>query len=451
MPQMSRVTTDSLPGAARFAIVAMVIAVWTPMTLQILGLRLDSYRIFVLLAALPVIVAFLNRDIVTPNLSDLLFTLFTAWLFLTFLVIHGQERFNYAVMTALEYQIGYMLARILIRGPRAYRFFLDALLVSFVVMLPILYVELFTNRQILQDVLGSIVPVSRKVGAEMRLNLFRSAGTMPHPILFGMFCSTFLAAMLYRFRGAFSKQVFACAVVTAMTFASLSSAPLLSLMLQILLIAWAVVMKGRWKLLILTFVAIYIFLELASNRGPIILLIETLTLSPRTAWWRVHVWNFGVDNVLANPIFGIGLNDWVRPSWLAPTVDNFWLNTALRHGLPAVIFLIAALALHYRRVVTAGLSDPDLRSLRLGYLISLTGLFFTLATVFAWGPIVLIISFFFGAGAFFYAPAQETAAEATPQPEASGQRNRTPAFTRFGPRPSPRHRHARPGPDSALS
>ena len=441
MSRMTRVTTESLSGATRFAIIAMVVAVWTPMTLYVLGLRLDTYRIYILLATPPVLVLFLDRTKVTPNRSDLLFTMFTVWMFLTFIIVHGSSRFNYAVMSALEYQIGYMLARLLIRGPASYRFFLDALLVSFVVMLPVLYVELFTNRQILQDVLGSTVPVSRKVGAEMRLELFRSTGTMPHPILFGLFCSTFLAAILYRFRGALTKQVTAFAIIGAMTFASLSSAPLLSLSLQILLIGWAVVMKGRWKLLVVSFAGLYLFLEFASNRGPIILLIETLTLSPQTAWWRVHVWNYGVDNVLANPIFGIGLNDWVRPHWLAPTVDNFWLNTALRHGLPAVIFLIAALALHYRRVVTAQISDPVLRSLRLGYLISLTGLFFTLATVFAWGPIVLVIAFFFGAGAFFYAPESQAAASDTAESDGTaGHPRRDLAFTRFRPRPGPRRR-----------
>lgn len=421
---------NAVSRVARFAIVGLIAVCWLPLAPEVAGLRLDAYRIYLLIATIPVILTFLGGKDIKPTAVDMLFFGFTAWMFLSFMVIHGLERFPYATITSLEYLIGYLLGRTLVRNAATYRFFLDAMLVTFLLMFPVIYVELFTNRQIIQDLLGQVVPVSRKIGGEIRLGLFRSTGTMPHPILFGLFCATFFAAMVYQ-KALDSRRILLLLVVPALTFASLSSAPLLSLALQIFLIGWAVVMRGRWKLLVTLCVGVFLFLEIASNRGPVILLIETLTLNPGTAWWRVHIWNFGVENVLANPVFGLGLNDWARPSWLAPTVDNFWLNMAMRHGIPAVALLIAALVLHFRRILLAPLSGPAVRSLRQGYLISLTGLFFVLATVFAWGPIVPVVFFFVGAGAFFYMASPEAAeAAATPEPTP-----RSPIHTRFRPKP----------------
>jgi len=49
--------------------------------------------------------------------------------------------------------------------------------------------------------------------------------------------------------------------------------------------------------------------------------------------------------VRAHPVFGIGYGDWARPNWIPASVDNFWLLTAMRHGVPGLGFLAAAFIL----------------------------------------------------------------------------------------------------------
>ena len=69
-------------------------------------------------------------------------------------------------------------------------------------------------------------------------------------------------------------------------------------MLQFCLIGWDRISGGRWKLLIGIAVILYVFLSVASNRGPLIIFIDTLTFSQGTAWTRVAQWEFGGAEVL---------------------------------------------------------------------------------------------------------------------------------------------------------
>ena len=172
--------------------------------------------------------------------------------------------------------------------------------------------------------------------------------------------------------------------------------------IQIGLILWGRLTGNRWWLLTILFSVTYVTLDLLSNRGPVILMIETLTLNPQTAWWRVHIWNFGTQSVMAHPFLGIGLNDWARPEWLASTVDNFWLLLAMRHGLPAALMLVLGLVWHVWQIIRArDLSDADAQ-IRTAYIISFVALCFGLSTVHAWGAPSVLIMFYFGMGSYFY-------------------------------------------------
>ena len=81
--------------------------------------------------------------------------------------------------------------------------------------------------------------------------------------------------------------------------------------------------------------------------------------------------------VLRHPLFGIGLSaDWGAPWWRPASVDNYWLVTAMRYGLPALVFMWLGIALargadHRPR---RGLTE-EAASYRKGYLIALAGLF----------------------------------------------------------------------------
>jgi hypothetical protein len=225
-------------------------------------------------------------------------------------------------------------------------------------------------------------------------------------------------------------------LVVGMTFMSLSSAPLLSIVLQTAMILWDKVTHGSWKLLAFLVGSVYIFLELASNRGAVVIFIETMTFSPQSGWWRIHIWRYGSESVLNHPIMGIGLNDWVRPVWLTGSVDNFWLLMAMRHGLVGLAFLGVAVALHAAYVLRCSPSDEGTRSIRTGYAITLAGLIFVLSTVHVWNEVAVFVMFFFGAGAFLY---NSTSSQATEVADTSGPvadvQPRASRFSRFPGKP----------------
>ena len=52
-------------------------------------------------------------------------------------------------------------------------------------------------------------------------------------------------------------------------------------------------------------------------------MIDNLAFDAKTGWGRTEIFQYGAAEVLRHPIFGIGLNDWVRPWWRKPSVDNF--------------------------------------------------------------------------------------------------------------------------------
>ena len=171
----------------------------------------------------------------------------------------------------------------------------------------------------------------------------RVQGSFEHPILFGLFCALAVTNFWYLFRDNLAKRLSLTGLAIFMTLMSMSSAPLLSVITQLGMIVWEKISKANWKLLGVLSVIGYVVIDLLSNRTPVQVLISYATLNPATAANRLHIWTWGTQNVAANPIFGIGLNDWFRAPWMVSgSVDNFWLLTAMRYGLPAVIFLIIA-------------------------------------------------------------------------------------------------------------
>jgi hypothetical protein len=208
--------------------------------------------------------------------------------------------------------------------------------------------------------------------------------------------------------------------------------------MQIFMILWDKLTRGSWKLLSGLTLGVYVFLELFSNRGPVVLLIETMTLNPRTGWWRIHIWNYGTNSVYQHPIMGIGLNDWERPYWLASTVDNFWLLMAMRHGLIAAMFVCLAFALHFLFVVRARHVDPGTQSIRTGYLITLAGLLFVLATVHVWNEMAVFAMFFLGAGSFLYSAKQIVVKNQVASSEPAAETISSSPYSRFATRPRAR-------------
>jgi O-antigen ligase len=189
--------------------------------------------------------------------------------------------------------------------------------------------------------------------------------------------------------------------VTMMTFLSLSSAALLAAGLQIGIILWGRITGKAWRTLAILAVVGYVAIDLASNRTPITILISHLTFSQQNSWARILIWEYGIAEVWRHPIFGIGLNEWQR-GWGVPlSVDNFWLLTAMRYGIPAFILLALGIVYNILKIIGSDI-DGDRARYRLGYVIASIATIMTLCTVHIWGGASVFIMFYIGAGVWFF-------------------------------------------------
>jgi hypothetical protein len=238
----------------------------------------------------------------------------------------------------------------------------------------------------------------------MRMGFYRAQGVFEHPILWGVFCSLAIANVFYlHHRTSFFKGAALAGFATGMTFTSLSSGPLLAATLQIGIVGWGWITRNAWWMLVGLAVLGYVVVDLLSNRSPVNVLISYLTFNSHSAYWRLHIWNFGIQNVWSNPLFGIGLNDWVRPSWMGTaSVDNFWLLTTMRYGIPAFLLLVAGIVMNLVAIIRQPLPTEALRDVRRGYVAATIALALALCTVHAWGSLLVMVMFYFGAGAWMF-------------------------------------------------
>jgi hypothetical protein len=413
--------------ARRKLLIILFITWLLPIHPILAGQRLDPYRLILVVMFIPFLAALISRKAGRFLLSDALILLFGVWMTLTLVHHHGGSKFAYSVALAIEIFGGYAAGRLLIRTPDDFRRGVKYMQVALLVLLPFVVFELFTGRMMVGEILGKIFPVSDKF-SEWRYGMSRVQGGFPHSILYGLFCSINAANVIYTYGPKLSKVLPRLGFLMFMTMASLSSAPSLSIIIQLAIFAWGKVTGRRWMLLVWLFVAAYFFLDFASNRGPVIIFIETVTLDPGTGWWRYYIWVYGIESVQSSPLWGIGLNDWVRPRWMAAaSVDNFWLVIAMRHGLPGIFLLGGAVVVHIWHVTRAKGLSPEMQQLRTGYMIGLVGLCFTLSTVHVWDVLLVYVMYYFGAGSLFYtSPPAESAAPAVTQP--TGRRG--PVYTR---------------------
>jgi len=269
------------------------------------------------------------------------------------------------------------------------------------ILLPFALFESVTGNAIIRNLFRAIAGGGPMGYGEQRLGLTRAFASFEHPILYGVFCATNFSLVFYALRDASWQRGLRAIVIVAATFFALSSAPLLALVIQILLISWDFTtrrMPYHWIALTSMIAAAYIAVDIVSTRSPILVFVSRLTFNAETGYFRTYIWNYGIANVWQNPLFGIGENDWVRPEWMPPSVDNFWLLTAMRYGIPAFIFLILAIALTLYSLSRLRLTSPANADVRKGLMITFFALMLAGATVHFWNATFCIMIFLVGSG-----------------------------------------------------
>lgn len=419
--------TRAEAGGLSILVVLFLIGLVIPSIIEVGTLRLSVYRIGLLLLTVPCIFFWLSGRAGRIRLADITIILYWAWSALSFTMHHGfGSMIERNGISFIETVGTYLLARCFIRTAEDFRAMVRVLYYIVMAMLPFALYETLTGHALMMEIFGIFSDVPNRIEKEPRLGLYRVQGPFEHQILFGVFCGSILAMVHLCLgygegvmkRGLRSGSLFLAA------FLSLSSGPLASQVVQILLLGWNWVMRKvqvRWKILAWMAGGMIALIEAVSNRSTPEILISYFAFDPWTAWNRIRIWNHGSANVAANPVFGIGLNDWDRPAWMLSSVDMFWLLPAMQNGLPAALLLFSTLLLIFLQATFRKGLDPRTSSYRTGYLISMMGLFLAGWTVHYWNATYVLAIFLIGSGAWFADAAPETE-DAEPDAVPAGRR-----------------------------
>ncbi len=390
-----------------------LIAVAVPVHFYLGSLRLTGVRVLLLLLIIPMVINLLKGKYGRILWVDYLFFLHFFWICVALAINNPAEFTQQVGSIGIEFIGGYMLGRAYIRDIKSFGGLCRLLVLIACCTLPFAIHEALTGKTVILDAirglpgLTSVDPMTDDWYNRKRFGLYRTQVFAAHPILYGFFCASAFPLAWIAFKNLYGNTVryISIGLVGACVFFSLSSGALVAVVLQLGLVFWAWVfdrVAKRWVILAGLFLAGYVTVDILSNRPPLIVLVSYLAFNPATAYGRAIIFEQGMMNVWANPIFGLGLNDWTRIWWMSATVDNFWLVIAMRYGIPG----FALLALGYViTLVQVGRrrfdNDRRLWLYRRAWMISFVGLSVTLATVHVWGTMYSFTFFLFGAGAWF--------------------------------------------------
>jgi O-antigen ligase len=281
------------------------------------------------------------------------------------------------------------------------RRFLKAMTVLMMVLLAAGLPETLSGQHLTHDIFG-VLGNRPSTEVEGRFGMARAYASFDHPILFGSFAGMWLALLWDARRGdGLVRRAGRGALVVATTFCSLSSGCLMAIFLQGALIAYRQVTRwlpGRWLLLVSVILAGYGAVSAASSRSGLKVLLWYLTFDRHTASYRIGIWEHATDDVARSPLFGVGVENWERPDWMAQSIDSFWLVLSMNYGLVAVGALALAVITQIRGVARAPKGDADLQRLRLSWTFSMVALCLVGFTVHFWNNVFCAFFFILGCG-----------------------------------------------------
>lgn len=379
----------------------------TELAVNLFGLALIPVRVVLLLFFIPAVLLLTRTRDFRAQSFDYLLLLAMVWLLIALSINNGPEKgIKYGGSLVLEALGGYVLARAYIRN---YAQFVDAVRSYFLFMLVAAAVaipEAFFRIKFVHALASSLtgnpnIAITSEAG---RLGLERATSTFDHPILYGVFCATSLGLVWYLYYGRTERWIRA-AVIAFATLCSVSSAPLLAYAMAMALIVWerwTRQISNRTAITLSLAAALYVVLELFSNRSAVEVIVGFIALDSWTAYYRVLIWQNAYVDLVDNPLFGAALNAWTRPAWMTGSVDSFWLVTALSGGLPMVFLLGLMVVLLLVRVhAHTGLRETRERwQARFGWTAAVLALCLQAFTVHYWGSMHSLFFFILGMGAW---------------------------------------------------
>ncbi len=375
----------------------------TELSVYVGSARLPPHRALLLVLLPFAVFALFGRRGVKLRLFDVTMLMFAVSTLGAYLYHLGQaDGLQTGGALALDSVGSFLIARAFVRDERTFAGTAGVLFVAVAIAGAIALPEALSGKILVHDFLRQVTGYVHPTGVEMRFGMTRAFGTFDHPIHYGAFCASGLALCIYASRRQ-SDAVWRAVVMAGCAVLGFSSAPILSVAVQSGLITVERMTRGIKNRIMLGFGAVgllFAVVSLMSNRSPFMLIATGLTIDSWTGYYRTVIWEYGLMSIMANPWAGIGLDDWVRPHWMAaPTVDAFWLVIAMRTGIPAIgLLAITILLLARGAVVGVRRGQPGLAGMATGWLISLTTLCLVACTVHYWNVPFAYFFFFLGLG-----------------------------------------------------
>ena len=345
------------PGSAKapLLLTTLVFAIFIPdeFSFALFGLRLTVARLVLLVLAPCALIAY-GRLVSSGRyrfvLSDLFMPLAGLWIIVAPSTVDGlSEAFVKGGVIALDFVVAYAAMRAIPQEGKGTAALVKILCAGLSISGCLSILDTLTGTPFLHEWALSIsgyrfdATMAGSLEDLFRFGLMRAGGPFAHPILLGT-AMAYGLVFTYALRGTFRVL---CSVGCAIgLIASFSSAPLLGLILAVALMIYGKLVKfrGRW-LVILTVATGSFVLFVLLHPAPFGWLLGHFLLNAQTGNYRLLIWQYAGEGVLASPIVGMGLIDPypTRPAWMAQTVDSIWLMSAMQFGIPGSILIASSI------------------------------------------------------------------------------------------------------------
>ena len=138
-------------------------------------------RMLMLILFVPLLIRLLTGKLGGIGAVDVLILLYGAWIFLSLMVWHGGSYLQFAGMTVVEMVGGYLFGRAMIRSEADYRAFFRQFYHALLILLPFAFIELFTDRQLINDLVGKVFGTFPNASRRAALGAEPGAGGLPAP------------------------------------------------------------------------------------------------------------------------------------------------------------------------------------------------------------------------------------------------------------------------------
>ena len=309
------------------------------LTVSIGTAALFPYRL-ALLSALPFLAFQALRNPVRLHWIDGLVALVSSWILLS-LILHEslQQALETGLALSLDFCLAYLVGRLSIRSTSDFRALFLAFLPGLTFIAAVSLYESVAHQHVLRPLIAELVGLPPpEIHDQVRFGLYRAAGPFPHPILGGVMLATLLPVAWLMFDRGWLRTV-SVFVAFSMIFTVSTAAILVFLTGAVLMAAYEVQRRSGipvWLISGIVAATLVGLIVAVSESGLLSFAARRVSISEASGQWRVLIWEFASQEVARHPLFGIGLRDWERPTWMfTDSIDAHFLLWSVRFGLPA--------------------------------------------------------------------------------------------------------------------